>query len=175
MEFSDLVGIGRLGRLEPDGFYHVQSSQSNKSLLNRIQECFLIFSSNRVFFVTVAETKTVGQRIYLRFREDGIAEESKKHANVTIALAEEDLRGFDDNSEAVSVTGYRVHFEDKVIGMVADVMINPMQSVLIIDLEDGRELLVPNVTHYVQAIDNTHKTVFLQNIELLLEVCTSTS
>jgi len=175
MEISDLVGIGRLGRLEPDGFYHVQFSQSYKSVLTRLQECFLIFSSNRVFYVTVVETKTVGQRSYLRFKEDGINEECKKTAKVIVALAEDDLQNVVTEEDDRNLTGFKVHFQDSILGEVSDVMLNPMQSVLIITLNDGRELLVPNVSHYVDNIDRQLKMIFLQNLELLLEVCTSTS
>ncbi len=175
MEVSDLVGIGRLGRLEPDGFYHVQFSQPYKTILNQLQECFLIFSSHRVFFVTVVETKTVNKRDYLRFKEDGIAEECRTTAKVIVALAEEDLEEFEDEDDVKSLFGFKIHFQDAIIGTIADAMINPLQSVLIIALEDGRELLVPNVEHYVYSIDRQNKIVFMQNIELLLEVCISKS
>lgn len=174
MEISDLVRIGRLGRLEPDGFYHVQFSQPYKSILNQLQECFLIFSSHRVFFVTVVETKTVNKRDYLRFKEDGIAEECMTTAKVIVALAEEDLPELEED-EVKSLFGFKVQYESALIGEVADAMINPMQSVLIIALDDGRELLVPNVEHYVDMIDRQNRIVFMHNLELLLDVCTSKS
>lgn len=175
MEISDLVGIGRLGRLEPDGFYHIQFSQSYKTILSQLHECFLIFSSHRVFFVTVVETKTVNQREYLRFKEEGIAEECKKTARVIVALAEEDIAEFEDDDEVKSLFGYQVYFQDDVIGTISDAMINPMQSVFIITLNDDRELLVPNVEHYIDSIDRQSGSIYMQNLELLLEVCTSKS
>jgi ribosomal 30S subunit maturation factor RimM len=175
MEISDLVGIGRLGRLEPDGFYHVQFSQPYKNFIDQLQECFLIFSSHRVFYVTVIETKTVSKRDYLRFKEEGIAEECKKTSKVIVALAEEDLEICEDDDEVKSLIEFKVHYLDAMIGEVADAMINPMQSVLIIALDDDRELLVPNVEHYVYTIDRQNRIIFMQNLELLLEICTSKS
>jgi ribosomal 30S subunit maturation factor RimM len=175
MEISDLVGIGRLGRLEPDGFYHVQFSQPYKSILTRLQECFLIFSSNRVFYVTVVESKTVGQRTYLRFKEDGIAEEVKRHANVIVALPEDELAEEDGDEDLTSLYGYDIRYRDEVIGSLAYALLNPMQAVLVINLSDGRELLVPNVPKFVSQVDQGAKSIVLQNIEELLELCTSTS
>ncbi|MFO7660054.1 MAG: hypothetical protein R6V77_04000 [Candidatus Cloacimonadaceae bacterium] len=175
MDISDLVEIGRLGRLEPDGFYNVQISQSNKSIFDRIQQCYLIFSSHRVFFVTVVKTKTFGKRTYLSFKEDGIAEEMTRHANVVVALAKEDLTDTDDESEVSSLFGYKVSFDGVEIGHLSGAMVSSMQSVFVIELLDGRELMVPNVEMYVVHINRRQKTVILQNIEQLLELCTSTS
>lgn len=175
MEISDLVRIGRLGRLEPDGFYHVQFSQPYKAILNRIHECFLIFSSNRVFFVTVVETKTVCQRHYLRFKEDGIAEECNTVPKVFVAMSEDDLEGFTDDDDVTSLFGFKVHYQDSIIGEVTDAMINPMQSVLVVTLEEARELLVPNVEHYIFSIDRQSRIIYMQNLELLIELCTSKS
>jgi ribosomal 30S subunit maturation factor RimM len=175
MEVSDLVAIGKLGRLEPDGFYCVQFSQPYKSILNQLQECFLIFNSHRVFFVTVVETKTSGSRMYLRFLEDGIAEECKKTAQVIVALAPEDVTEQENEDEATSLVGFSVRYNDEEIGTISDAMLNPMQSVFVIALNDRSELLVPNVNQYVQAIDRKKKIVICQNLELLLEVCKSTS
>jgi ribosomal 30S subunit maturation factor RimM len=174
MEISDLVVIGRLGRLEPDGFYCIQLGQSYKFLLNQLSECFLIFSSQRVFFVTVVETKLSGPRAYWRFMEDGIAEECRKSAKVLVALAPEDVPQAEAD-ETSSLVGYTVQFMDEIIGTVSDAMVNRMQSVLMIELTDGRELLVPNVEHYVVTQDITKRLLSMQNLELLLELCTSTS
>jgi ribosomal 30S subunit maturation factor RimM len=175
MKITELVVIGKLGRLEPDGFYSVQLSQSYKSAFNRLKEIFLIFSSHRVFFVTVEQTKSSGPRQYFRFREDGIAEERAKFAKVELAIAQEDLQEFITESPVKSLIGFNAEYKGAVIGSVSDAMINPLQSVLVIERQDGSELLVPNVDQYVKSISHKHAKVTLQNLELLLELCKSTS
>lgn len=174
MEVSDLVGIGKLGKQEPDGFYHIQLSQSYKTILDQLEQCFLIFSSNRVFYVTVVETKTKGTRTYLRFLEDGVAEECKKHPKVIVAIDPNDFYEDDDEDDISYLLGYDIFYQDNIIGRLTDAMINRMQSVLVISLNDERELLVPNVSQYVSAIDKQSQIVYLQNLDELLEVCTST-
>jgi ribosomal 30S subunit maturation factor RimM len=175
MEISDLVVIGRLGRLEPDGFFSIQLSQSHQSVLAAIKDCYLIFTSNRVFFVTVEETKTVGRRNFIRFKEDGVGEEADKHPNAEIALPSQDLAEVNVTDDTNSLDGYKAIFGSEIIGEIDGLMLNSMQSVLIISLIQGGELLVPNVDNFVQVINSKNQSVILQNIEGLLDVCTSTS
>lgn len=175
MDISDLVEIGRLGKLEPDGFHNALISHPYKSIFDRAKKCFLIFSSHRVFFVTVVRVKSFGKRTYLCFQEDGIAEEMTRHANVVIALAKEDLNAAADDKDVRSLFGYAVGYKDEVIGILSGAMVSSMQAVFVIELNDGRELMVPNVDKYVVQIDKQQKRVILQNIEQLLELCTSTS
>jgi len=175
MDISDLVEIGRLGKLEPDGFHNALISHPYKSIFDRVKQCFMIFSSHRVFFVTVVKTKSFGKRTFLSFKEDGIAEEMTRHANVVIALAREDLDAAADDADISSLFGYSVSYMDEVIGILSGAMVSSMQAVFVIELNDGRELMVPNVEEYVVQIDKQQKTVTLQNIEQLLELCTSTS
>lgn len=175
MEISDLVVIGRLGRLEPDGFFSIQFSQSHQSVLSALKECYLIFTSNRVFFVTVKETKTVGSRSFICFQEDGVSEEAIKHPNAEAALPNRDLDEVISSEDTDSVMGYIAVFGNEEIGEIDGVMLNSMQSVLIISLTQGGELLVPNVENFVREINIKNQTVVFQNIEGLLEVCISTS
>jgi len=174
MEISDLVAIGKLGRLEPDGFHCVQFSPSYKSVFNQLKECFLIFNSHRVYFVTVVEKKAVKNRMYFRFLEDGVAEECSVSKNVTVALMLNEIS--DSESDSIDrILGYKVVYELKEIGVITDAMIMPMQSLFIIKMNDNRKLMVPYVEYYVKDIDDTNMIVRMQNLEQLIEICTSTS
>jgi ribosomal 30S subunit maturation factor RimM len=175
MKISDLVAIGRLGRQEPDGFHSVQFSQSYSNLFDQLSECFLIFNSHRVFFVTVADRKTTGKRLYYSFLEDGIAEECAKSSKILVALAPEDVAEQEKDDPVKGLFGYKVLYKNIEIGSVSDAMVNPMQSVLVIELNDGRELLVPNVETYVRSIDKKNRIIQMLNLDELLELCTSIS
>ena len=80
-----------------------------------------------------------------------------------------------ESVDKYSVNGYKVFFGNEIIGEIDGVMLNPMQSVLIISLVQGGELLVPNVENFVQETNSKDQSITLQNIEGLLELCTSTS
>lgn len=174
MNTPALVEIGRLGKLEADGFYHIQFEQADRDILNQLTECYLIFDSNRVFFVTVEDKKSVGNRIYLKFLEDGIDAEYRKPGQTAIALEEDDLDDFTED-DVSDLFGYEVSFEGDIIGKVEAAIINPLQAVLIIRLQDGRELMVPSVSQFVASVDSQKKIVWMQNLEQLLEICTSAS
>jgi ribosomal 30S subunit maturation factor RimM len=174
MERSELIGIGKLGFPEPGGYYHVQCNQADRDLLNQIQECFLIFDSNRVFFVTVEDRKTVANRFYLKFAEDGIKEESRRAKDIVVAVGNDQSELFSAADETEYLFGYDVYYQDDLFGKVEDAILSPMQAVLVIRLNDDRELLVPRVSYYVSGIDRKSKAVYTQNLESLLAVCTST-
>lgn len=175
MELSELVEIGRLGKLDSDNLFCAQIKHSFESVLNQLQKCFLIFNSHRVFFVTVSEIVKKGRRLYLRFEDDGIDDEVMINPNPIIAIDREDLPVSEESDRLGQYFGYRVSFQDSIIGELSGAIENSMQSVLIIGLLDGRELMVPYVDQYVRDIDNRHKTIELINIEQLLEICTSMS
>ncbi len=168
MKFSELVGIAKLGKLEADGFFHILYKQSYKAVLLQLKECFLVFSRDRVFFVTVRKRKTAGNRLYFSFLEDGIAEEYKKSKQVTVALPQDD---FESPAETLSVyDGFTVYSGEEKMGKVISIMENYLQNILVVELNDGRELLVPDVPHYVQSVDKESRIIRLQNIEQLLEL-----
>ncbi len=175
MEVSDLVAIGRLGRQEPDGFHCVKLSPAHRHLFPDLTSCFLIFSSQRVFFVTVVERKITGKRQYLKFKEDGVAAECLRSERIILALAPDELPRNEQELEILGLCGYDVLYQDRIIGTVSDAMINPMQSVFVVDLQDGGELLIPNVEKYVLSVDKKTHTVITQNLDGLLAICTSTS
>jgi len=172
MEISDLVPIGKLDKAEADGFFCIRFHRLYQSVATRLTECFLIFDSDRVFFVSVVESKIKGKRTYLRFREDGIAEECNKHAKIIVALAPEDLADLQMPEQTENLIGYSVWFKNEEIGILEASLKGTMQSVFSVKLHDGRELLVPNVSYYVSLIDNEAKQIILKNAEQLLEICT---
>jgi len=172
MNIDDLAVVGRLGRKEPGDYYHVMITAAGKEYIKLHRECFLVFNSDRVFFVTVDDTKTFGKRMYYHFQEDGVAEEFRKVRETRIALAKDDLATSEDEHLPELLTDFQVSYQDEIIGRVSDALINPMQSVMVIILNDGRELLVPQVEHYVKAVDGQSRIVYVVNLELLLELCT---
>ena len=175
MDISDLTGIGRLGSRQTDGFYQLTLSSAYLTAFQQIEECFLIFSSDRVFFVTIEAKKSFGKKSYVRFREDGIDEEYTHSAKVTIALAPEDLEACQTEEDSPPPAGFTALFLGKELGIVTDLRQSPLQATLIISLAEGSEVMIPFVDAYVAGVDNELRTVELINISELLEICTSTS
>ncbi|MCB5229696.1 MAG: hypothetical protein LHW44_06505 [Candidatus Cloacimonetes bacterium] len=147
MKVSDLIGIGRLGGEDADGFFHVLIKPRYRSAFEDAQSVFLLFTSDRVFYVTISEKKVSDNKVMIRFAEDGISEERRRHRETLIAIEAEAL----ETDEGLDhLIGYGVLYQDRHLGEVQDYFYNNAQYVLIIRLDTGAELMVPYVDYYVQ-------------------------
>ena len=160
MEVSDLIGIGRLGGIDAQGFFQVLIKPRYRTAFEDAKCVFLIFKSDRVFYVTISERKVSDKKIMVRFAEDGIDIERRLHRETLIALEPEML----DGDEGLDhLLGYEALHEGERVGVVTDYFHNNAQYVLVITTSDGRELLVPCVDHYVQEVIPDPGVVMLVN------------
>ncbi len=164
MDSSDLIGIGRLGGLDDEGFFQFLLKAQYRDEFERAEEVYLIFNSDRVFFVTISERDTSDRKIRVKFAEDGIAEERKLHREAIIAIEGES--GEEDSPAAL--IGYTVMFDGRAIGKICDYFHNNAQYVLAVETPEGREILIPWVDHFVSGIIPDPGVVLLQNAASLL-------
>ena len=164
MKVSDLTAIGRLGGIDADGFYQVMVKPRYRKILAETSEIFLIFNSDRVFFVTISDRDISDRKLRLKFAEDGIAEERKLHHEVILALHSEE----DEAEEPEELMGYTVVFQDREVGQVTDYFHNNAQYVLVLTAPDGAELMIPLVDHFVSEIIPDPGVIVLINAESLL-------
>lgn len=167
MNYPNLVSLGKLGGRDTNGFHHVMIKPDYRNMFSGLEELYLIFNSDRVFYVTISERKQSDKKLWVKFREDGIAEEQPKHKDVILAIAEAaaetEVSGLD------ALTGYRVISSDEVLGVVEGSFFNGAQHVLQIVDKDGCELLVPFVDHYIEAVMDKLKRIILHNAEGLID------
>lgn len=167
MSYPALISIGKLGGQDEYGFHHAMIKPDYRSVFSGLEELYLIFNSDRVFFVTISERKQSDKKSWVKFREDGIASEQPKHKDVIIAIpavAEEvQASGLD------YLLGYQVIYAGEVLGLVEDYFYNGAQQVLQVEDESGHELLIPFVDYYVEAVLNDLRSIMLQNATGLIE------
>lgn len=169
MDAIDLIGIGRLGGRDDHGYYHAMIKPDFKPVFSALTECYLIFNSDRVFYVTISDKKIVDKKLRIRFVEDGIDEERPLHKEVTIAI--DSASTSDDEPEAEElelILGYRVLFQDAPVGILEDYFYNGAHYVLQITDEAGGEVLVPWVPYFINATIHETGTLILQNAEGLI-------
>jgi len=164
MKFSDLTGIGRLGGPDGEGFYQVLVKPRYRSVFAAAKDVFLIFNSDRVFYVTISERDISDRKIRVRFAEDGIAEERKKHREVIVAIE----APYEGDEDPEPVIGYTVVFQNSEVGKVTDYFHNNAQYVLVVQGPDGEEILIPWVDYYVADIVRDPGVVILINAASLL-------
>ena len=167
MESSDLIGIGRLGGSDPDGFHRVLVKPRFRAFFEDVTNVFLIFNSDRVFYVTICERKVEDQKVLVRFAEDGVEAERRLHKETIVAIDPVDLAE-DDGLDYL--LGYKVIFAEQDLGEVRDYFHNNAQYVLEIELPDGSELLVPFVERYVHAVLDDPKVIVLENVQDLIDL-----
>ncbi len=166
MKTSDLTRIGKLGGRDAQGFFHVMIKPEYREVLSGIDDVYLIFNSNRVFYVTISERKQSDKKLWLKFLEDGISEEQPKHKDVSIAIAEQEESEAEELDELL---GCKVLYGDLVLGEVQDYFFNGAHYVLQVVDEEHPELLIPYVDHYIQAKLLDLQSLVLQNADALIE------
>jgi len=166
MQFSDLIGIGKLGGKEADGFYPVLVKSDYHPILLNIRDVYLIFNSDRVFFVTISEIEETGRKLRIKFAEDGIDEERQKHREVKIAIPKQES----SKSLPESVIGFTAFFEGRNLGKITGFFHNNAQYVLEIRDTRDEEILIPWVDHYIGKIDSDKEALTLLNMDELLDI-----
>lgn len=164
MTAPHLIGIGRLGGQDSKGWHHVMIKPSHRGAFDHLSELYLIFEQDRVFYVTISDRKERDKKSWVKFAEDGIAEERKLHREVILAIedsmepeeAEEDLLGRD------------VVYNDTLIGCVVDVFFNGAQDVLILATDLDIDLLVPHVDYYLLPARADSDVLHMQNLDELM-------
>ncbi|MDP2172601.1 MAG: hypothetical protein Q8M98_05765 [Candidatus Cloacimonadaceae bacterium] len=167
MKISDLVGIGRLGSCDARGFYRVLIKPEYMSVFMETDEVFLIFNSDRVFYVTISEREFSDRKIWIRFAEDGIDIERGLHKEVILAI--ENIETDEDDDQMDELIGYDVIFSGIRIGRVKDYFHNNAQYVLEIETELGIQILLPYVDYFVGNEDEEHRQLIVQNVESILD------
>lgn len=163
MTAPHLIGIGRLGGRDSDGWHHVMIKPEYKEGFNHIEELYLIFEENRVFYVTICDKKLRDKKMWVRFAEDGIAEERKLHKEAILALEDDSEESGDE-----TLLGQDAVYKGNLLGCVVDVFFNGAQDVLVIATDLEIELMVPFVDHYLEDEGMQSDVIFLRNMEDLL-------
>lgn len=168
MELSDLVVAGRLSfQVDKDGFIPFKRMDKFVPALLRHRDVFLIFSNQRVFYVTIAKVKQSLTKISLRFEEDDVAVEVSKHRKVLVAWDPLIVDQVTLGPDYVNPVGFTAWNQMKEIGIVSAVSTQKSQRWLIIN-DNEKEYMIPEVEQYIQSIDIAKRTVVLQNVDELL-------
>lgn len=166
MNYPGLIGIGRLGGRDAEGFHHVMIKPDYRSVFSGLEEVYLIFNSDRVFYITISERKLSEKKIWVKFAEDGIAEEQKLHREVIIAIADDAEEA--DEDELDDLLGFAAIHNGQLLGTVEDYFFNGAQQVLQIVDSNGIEYLIPYVDHYLCQILHSTRSLVLQNADELI-------
>ena len=164
MLISDLVAIGKLGKLiDENGFIPFKAGKNfHPELLGNI---FLVFRNNSVRYVTVEE---VTKNYRIKIDDSEIAKNVADEGNVKIMLPKIEVKflteelGYDDH------VGKVIIFKSEVMGKVVEILNNSVYDLLVCELNNKKELMIPLLDKFVLEIDDESITV--QSIEGLLKI-----
>lgn len=159
-----LIGIGRLGGTDEEGWHHVMVKPSFKDEFDLTDDLYLIFNSDRVFYVTICDRKTSDKKMWVKFREDGIAAERKKHKEVILALEDSDA----DAEESPDLLGRDAVYNGVLLGNVVDVFYNGAQDVLVIATPFEEDILIPVVDYFLPEYGEDMDALVFENLDELL-------
>ncbi|MBN2829397.1 MAG: hypothetical protein JXR56_03635 [Candidatus Cloacimonetes bacterium] len=169
MQQSDLIPIGRLGTVYKNtGYISFKPLKSFRPALFSKKNFYLIFNSDRVFYVTLDKIKQYQGKLYLKFIEDGIVEELEIVQKALVLIEKEQYQEIEGQS--ISLIDYTVIFREQEIGTVQEIMEDSFQDRIIVELFDGKEVIIPDVEHFISKKDAEKKLLYTQNIEELLEL-----
>ena len=166
MEISDLIGIGKLGAVDECGYFHILLKPEYRAEIQNLADVYLIFNSDRVFFVTISDRKICDRKTWIRFEEDGIAEERKLASEVIVAIESQ----ADDNDQIEWLIGASVWFENHQIGICSDFFFNNAQYVLVIQCNDKKEVMIPYVDAFIESVMENPAQICLRNARELIEL-----
>jgi ribosomal 30S subunit maturation factor RimM len=166
MKYPGLVGIGRLGGRDAEGFHHAMIKPEYRSVFTGLKEIYLIFNSDRVFYVTISDRKESDRKTWIKLLEDGISEEQKKSREVLIAMSAADFG--EDEDRLDHLLGFSVINADTHLGKVEDYFFNGAQQVLQVLSETGTEYLIPFVDYYIAEVLEREQSIKLQNADDLI-------
>lgn len=108
--------------------------------------------------------------VILSFKEFEDINEVEKYKNCELFVNREDAMPLDEDEFYIAdVIGMSVWEEDKLIGELADVMQTGANDVFVVNMTDGKELLIPVIKQCVLDIDYDAKKIAVKLMKGMLD------
>ncbi len=169
MKISDLISIGNLSAiLDSDGLVAFKPNHNFIDEFLDIKDVFVVFTDNRVRYLTIEQILSENNKILLKFLEEEIFEEIAESTGVKLMLDSETASKYD--SDFFNYEEMKVVFEDKSVGKVTDSFSNSQYMIFNVEDETGKEFLIPNVEAYISKIDFENRVIYTNSIDLLKDI-----
>jgi len=164
MEISDLIAIGKLGKsVDSDGYIPFKPNKIFQSF--SLQDVFLLFTDHSVRYVKIEDN--LNDKM-LKIDDLEITRNAAEDGRVLVMLPQEDITLLLDDSDILNYIGMKVHFANSIIGQVKETFFNKAQDILVVELINGDEIMMPMVNHYVEQVEGN--TIYTKNIEGLMNL-----
>jgi len=167
MQVDELIAVGCLGKsLDKNGFIGFKRYLELPQEFNSLKEIFLIFKDHRVRFVDVEFSPD--NRDKIKIIESDIVSEIINSADVKLALSQEDIDELRIKSDLIPSGIIEIFYLNKKIGTLTEIFNNNAHDILVVELNNGKEIMIPDVDRYIIASDT--EKIFVTDIEDLLKL-----
>jgi ribosomal 30S subunit maturation factor RimM len=164
MLISDLVTIGKLGKvIDENGFIPFKAGKNfHLELLGNI---FLVFRDNSVRYVTVEE---VTKNYRIKIDDSETAKHAADEGNVKVMIPKIEIESLQEELGYDDHVGKSIIFNSEAIGKVIEILSNSVYDLLVCELNNKKELMIPLLDKFILEINDGNITV--QCIEGLLKI-----
>lgn len=164
MLISDLVVIGKLGKLiDENGFIPFKAGKNFH--LDLLENIFLVFRNNSVRYVTVEE---VIKNYRIKIDDSETAQLAADEGNVKVMLPRIEIESLHKELGVDDHVGKVIIFKSEMIGKVIEILNNSVYDLLVCELTNKQELMIPLLDKFILEINDESITV--QSIEGLLKI-----
>jgi len=164
MQISDLVAIGKLGKLiDENGFIPFKPGKNFHQDL--LKDIFLVFKNNSVRYVTVDK---IINSYRIKIDDEETAKLAADEGNVKVMLPKSEIEAMDNKLNINNHIGKKIIFNSNSIGEVVDIIDNSVYDLITCKLDNGKELIIPMIDQFITEVNDDEISV--TNIEGLLEL-----
>ena len=164
MLISDLVAIGKLGKLiDENGFIPFKAGKNFQPEF--LENIFLVFRNNSVRYVTVEE---VIKNYRIKIDDSETAQSAADEGNVKVMLPKIEIEYLNKELDIDDHVGKVIIFKSEMIGKVVEILNNSVYDLLVCELSNKKELMIPLLDKFILEINDDNITV--HGIEGLLKI-----
>jgi 16S rRNA processing protein RimM len=152
-----------------NGFVRIKAYSDFPERFLNLQKTYIDFwGDKKVFFVE--EVRKQRDNYLLKFKKFDTQRDSRVLIGREIFVDDSDVAKLPENHFFVhDLLGCKVFIKDEIIGVVKDVLKLPANDVIVLELYDGKEKMIPFVLDFIDSFDPVKGKLFLRIAKDFLE------
>lgn len=145
-----------------NGFVKLELYSDFPERFAELEKVFVDFwGDKKILFID--DVKRVGKSVAIKFKNFEDEREAGVFIGKKLVVEKDDLIDLVDNNYLVhDLIGSKVFLGGSEIGKITDVLTPPANDVIVINRNDGKEILIPLVLEFIESFDSEKKILYLK-------------